>query len=157
MFHVRPLALGAAVALCACLPILAVAQEHETSADPLVIETADGQFDYTVELALDGRERAIGLMNRESMEDDHGMLFRFESVRPVSMWMKNTLIPLDMLFIREDGTVAGFHENAEPMSETVISAPEPIRYVLELNGGTAEEIGLAEGDRVSHPVIDGTD
>jgi uncharacterized protein len=119
----------------------------------LVIETASGSHSYNVELALTPEERSLGLMNRESMDDDHGMLFRFDSIRPVTMWMKNTLIPLDMIFIRRDGTVAGFHENAEPLSEAVIASPEPVLYVLELNGGKASEIELSEGDRVLHPVI----
>jgi uncharacterized membrane protein (UPF0127 family) len=70
------------------------------------------------------------------------------------MWMKNTLIPLDMIFIRRDGTVAGFHENAEPLSLETIASPEPVLYVLELNGGKAEEMGLQEGDVVRHPVIE---
>lgn len=121
---------------------------------PLTIETATGTHEFRVELALTPPERARGLMNRESMEDDHGMLFRFDMVRPVTMWMKNTLIPLDMIFIRENGTVAGFHENAEPLSEDVIASPEPVLYVLELNGGNASKIGLAIDDRVNHPVID---
>lgn len=137
----------AAVAL-ASLPALAVDDA------PLTIETATGTHEYRVELALSPQERAVGLMNRESMADDHGMLFRFDMVRPITMWMKNTLIPLDMIFIREDGTVAGFHENAEPLSEDVIASPEPVLYVLELNGGKATEIGLAVDDRVRHPLID---
>ncbi len=147
---------GKALFLCLTLAIAApgLASAQELSPDPLVVRTADGAFSFDVELALTGEERAVGLMNRESMADDAGMLFRFESVRPVTMWMRNTLIPLDMVFIREDATVAGVHENAVPLSEAIIASPEPVRYVLELNGGKAAEIGIAEGDIIEHPAID---
>jgi uncharacterized protein len=143
-------ALLAVFALCLAVTAGASAQQR----DQLVtIVTASGTHDYTVELALTAEQRAVGLMNRESMAEDHGMLFRFETVRPITMWMRNTLIPLDMIFIREDGTVAGFHENAEPLSESIIASPEPVKFVLELNGGKAAEIGLAPGDTVQHPFM----
>lgn len=154
MHHIPAVTRSAVLALLAFLALAtqAVAQEMEEA--PLAIETDEGSFEYSVELALTGEERAVGLMNREEMAEDHGMLFRFESPRPVTMWMKNTLIPLDMIFIRRDGTVAGFHENAEPLSLETIASPEPVLYVLELNGGKAEEMGLQEGDVVRHPVIE---
>ena len=150
---------GVAAALFLALAGPALAQQDQPSALPtheerLVIETGEGTFDYSVEIAQTGAERATGLMHREEMAGDHGMLFRFEAPRPITMWMKNTLIPLDMIFIRPDGTVAGFHENAEPHSEAVIASPEPVLFVLELNGGKADEMGLAKGDTVSHPVIE---
>lgn len=152
---IRVLSILAAFVLA---PVLATsaqdAQELPIDDTPLRIETEEGTFAYRVELALDGRQRAVGLMNRESMAEDRGMLFRFDTVRPVTMWMKNTLIPLDMVFIRQDGTVAGYHEDAEPLSETTIASPEPIRYVLELNAGEVDEIGLDEGDRIDHPLIE---
>lgn len=154
--HRQPVA-SAVIALFVFLGLtLSPSVAQMTADEPLTIETAKGSFDYTVELALTAKERAVGLMSRESMEDDHGMLFRFESVRLVTMWMKDTLIPLDMIFIRADGTVAGVHENADPLSEKIISSPEPILYVLELNGGEAAGISLAEGDTISHPVIERT-
>jgi uncharacterized membrane protein (UPF0127 family) len=90
------------------------------------------------------------------MAADHGMIFRFEETRPVMMWMKSTLIPLDMIFIREDGTVAGIKERATPLSLSIIASPEPVRYVLEVVGGTARSIGARPGDRVSTPLIDET-
>jgi uncharacterized membrane protein (UPF0127 family) len=145
---------SAVLALFAFLAFAVPTAAQEMEEAPLTIETDEGRFEYSVELALTGEERATGLMNREEMAEDHGMLFRFESPRPVTMWMKNTLIPLDMIFIRRDGTVAGFHENAEPLSLETIAAPEPVLYVLELNGGKADEMGLEEGDVVSHPVIE---
>lgn len=121
--------------------------------DDLEITTDSGVHAFVVELALTGDQRATGLMHREQMDEDAGMLFRFEQVRPVVMWMKNTLIPLDMVFIRADGTVANVHQNAVPHSEKTISSAEPVLYVLELNGGIAEKIKLKRGDRVKHPII----
>lgn len=145
---------GAALALFVVMGSGSGVLAQEMADAPLVITTDEGEFTYEVELALTPDQRSVGLMNRPEMDDDHGMLFRFDDVRPVSMWMKNTLIPLDMVFIRADGTVAGFHENARPLSLTTISSPEPVLYVLELNGGKAEEMGLDEGDTVAHPVIE---
>ena len=81
-------------------------------------------------------------------------LFRFDRVQPVLMWMKNTFIPLDMIFIRPDGTVADIHYNAIPHSEDIIQSSEPVLYVLEVNSGIAEKIDLRRGDIVMHPIID---
>jgi uncharacterized membrane protein (UPF0127 family) len=82
------------------------------------------------------------------------MLFDFGEDKPVTMWMRNTLIPLDMLFIANDGRVVGIKERAVPQSSDIIAAPEPVRGVLELNGGTAQRLGLSAGDRVVHPMFD---
>ena len=160
IFTRRHLVASAASALFLFIaaPLQAQDQQGEPSLLPvheerLVIETSEGSFDYSVELALNGRDRASGLMFREQMDDDHGMLFRFEEPRQITMWMRNTLIPLDMIFIRGDGTVAGHHADAVPLSEAVIASPEAVLFVLELNAGKAEEMGLAEGDRVSHPIV----
>ncbi|MEF2074966.1 DUF192 domain-containing protein [Consotaella aegiceratis] len=100
-------------------------------------------------------ERATGLVNRNSMPADHGMLFEFGESRPVTMWMKNTLIPLDMLFMDEDGRVTRIATNARPLSLALIPSGEPVRYVLELNGGSAARYGAAVGDQLVHPVIRG--
>lgn len=121
--------------------------------DHLEIATDSGTHAFVVELALTGKQRAVGLMHREQMDENAGMLFRFERPQPAVMWMKNTLIPLDMIFIRADGTVANVHANAVPHSEEVIGASEPVLYVLELNGGVADKISLKSGDRVIHPII----
>ena len=127
---------------------------HANAADDrLQIVTGSGTHDFAVELALTDRDRAVGLMHREHMDEDTGMLFRFDDVQPVLMWMKNTRIPLDMIFIRPDGTVASIHRNAEPLSEAIISSGEPVLYVLEVNGGVADRIGLKTGDRIAHPII----
>lgn len=120
---------------------------------PLVIETASGSRSFTVELADDPAERAAGLMFRTRMDDDHGMLFVFEETQLVGFWMKNTPLSLDLLFIGEDGRVKAV-KRGEPMSEATIAAQEPVRYVLELNAGTAEKAGIAPGDLCRHPVID---
>jgi uncharacterized membrane protein (UPF0127 family) len=93
-------------------------------------------------------------MFRESMDPDHGMLFDFHAVAPVSMWMRNTILSLDMLFIGEDGQIKGIAANTVPYSETVISSPGPVRAVLELNAGSAERLRITTGDRVRHPIFE---
>lgn len=112
---------------------------------------------FAVEVAATDEQLAQGLMYRPSLAADAGMLFDFGAVRPVSMWMKNTLIPLDMLFLAEDGRVVGVAERAVPRSLDLISAPEPVRGVLEVNGGTVSRLGIRPGDRLVHPTFDGTD
>jgi uncharacterized membrane protein (UPF0127 family) len=121
--------------------------------DRLTITTETGEHVFQVERAVTAGEREVGLMNRKTLPRDAGMIFRFDETQPVSMWMKNTLIPLDMVFVREDGTVAGVHENAVPLSEDIIPSPGPVRFVVELAGGVASEIHLRKGDKVSHPLI----
>lgn len=142
-----PLALGL------ILVVVSLVLVRAAGLDQLEIKTDSGTHRFVVELALTGEERAIGLMHREQMDEDAGMLFRFDTSRPVAMWMKNTLIPLDMIFIRADGTVANVHQNAVPHSEKIIESGEPVLYVLELNGGIAEKVGIKPGDRVMHPII----
>ncbi|SHJ49419.1 hypothetical protein SAMN02745911_2663 [Aureimonas altamirensis DSM 21988] len=115
--------------------------------------TSSGAHRISVEIADTPESRATGLMNRNSMDEDHGMLFDFGESRDVSMWMKNTLIPLDMIFIRQDGTVARIARHATPLSLTPIPSGEPVRYVLELNGGAAAGYGVEPGDRVHHPLV----
>ncbi|MEX3009172.1 DUF192 domain-containing protein [Hoeflea sp. TYP-13] len=119
----------------------------------LDIVTRTGTHSFFVELALTDQDRATGLMHREKMDENAGMLFRFDSVQPVLMWMKNTLLPLDMIFIRPDGTVADIHYNAVPHSEQIIRSSEPVLYVLEVNAGVAGKIDLRRGDQIIHPII----
>jgi uncharacterized membrane protein (UPF0127 family) len=92
-------------------------------------------------------------MFRRSMAPDRGMLFDFEQVAPVAMWMKNTYLPLDMLFIRADGTVARIAADTEPLSTKVIPSGEPVLAVLELNAGTTARLGIRAGDRVEHGIF----
>ena len=124
-----------------------------TDPEKLSIMTSDGTVSFSVELALTPEDRASGLMFRRSMAADHGMLFRFERSRPVMMWMKNTPLPLDMLFIDDAGVVIRIAENTTPYSETIVASVGPVRYVLELNAGTAARKGIAAGDVVRHRVI----
>src|ERR1700731_3328503 len=117
----------------------------------LVIDTSAGPQRFTVDLALSPEQQQQGLMFRHSRAPHGGMLYDFGATRPVTFWMKNTLIPLDMLFIAADGHVADFHERAVPLSEAVIESKVPVRAVLEVNGGTVARLGIKEGDHAHHP------
>ncbi len=140
------LALLLAVALCA--PGKAGAVER------LQIVTASGTHEYQVEIAADDATREHGLMNRRYMPPDRGMLFEFDREEPVSFWMKNTYIPLDMIFISRAGVVTNIVADAEPLSERVIPSGPPCLAVLELNSGSAATIGLKIGDKVRHPFFE---
>jgi uncharacterized protein len=119
--------------------------------EPLQIITAGKTHEFQVEIAADDANREHGLMNRRYMPADRGMLFEFEREAVVSFWMKNTYIPLDMVFISRAGIVTNVVADAEPLSERVIPSGPPCAAVLELNGGAAAAIGLKVGDRVRHP------
>lgn len=145
---------SAVLALFLCLSFGAFAEE-KFDTQPLTIVTKGGKSHaFTVELALTPRQREQGLMNRQDMADDKGMLFAFGETRQVFMWMKNTYIPLDMLFIARDGKVRAIKENAEPLSEAIIDSQGPIDYVLELNGGTVKRLGIRAGNRVENQLIE---
>jgi uncharacterized membrane protein (UPF0127 family) len=138
---------SALVALFFC--VSGLVQAAERIYEPLRIVTAGGTpHDFRVELADTAEERAVGLMERREMGPDEGMLFDFGVTRQVYMWMKDTYIPLDMLFISETGTVLNIRRNAEPLSEAIIDSGDPVHYVLELNSGVTEELGIGIGDRV---------
>ncbi|WP_371168913.1 DUF192 domain-containing protein [Aliiroseovarius sp. 2305UL8-7] len=113
-----------------------------------------GQARFSVEVVDTPRSRALGLMGRETMAQSHGMLFLFEAPQEVSFWMKDTLIPLDMLFLHSDGTVARVHENAVPHDLTLIPGGQDILAVLEVNGGIADRFGINEGTVLRHPMLD---
>lgn len=119
---------------------------------PLVVETAGGEHSFTIEIADDQSERSRGLMFREAMADDHGMLFVFPETQPVGFWMQNTPMPLDLLFIGQDGRVRDILPG-EPFSEALIAPSEPVRFVLELKQGTAEKAGIKDGDFMRHPAV----
>ena len=121
--------------------------------DPIQLETQNGSIPFFIEVAATQEERNIGLMNRERLGQQSGMLFDFHEERNVSFWMRNTLIGLDMIFISEDGIIKHIHENAIPLDETPIPSTQPVRYVLEINGGLSSQIGLKAGDKVFHPLI----
>lgn len=113
-----------------------------------------GTARFRVAVADDAAERAQGLMHVEEMPRMAGMLFVYDQPGSVAFWMENTLIPLDMLFITEDGLVRRVHSNAIPLDRTSIPGGSPdIRYVLEINGGVAEDFGITEGSQLRHPAI----
>jgi len=118
-----------------------------------VVMQGDRAHTFQIEVADDNQERARGLMFRRKMASDQGMLFDFGAERQVSMWMKNTYIPLDMLFIRADGVIVTIAENTEPHSLKLIHSRVPVLAVLELNGGTAARVGIKKGDRINHPLF----
>ncbi|MBI1774918.1 MAG: DUF192 domain-containing protein [Proteobacteria bacterium] len=119
--------------------------------DTAVIETATGQrHTVNVELAVTPDQMAQGLMYRRQLAPDAGMLFIYPAPEPAAFWMKNTLIPLDMLFIAADGRILNIAERTIPLSETPVPAAGPVKAVLELNGGTTARLGIKSGDRVRH-------
>jgi uncharacterized membrane protein (UPF0127 family) len=148
--------LAAALVICLSLPPPIAAQEQAMELpvhpEPLVAETDAGERAFNVEIADDPVERSRGLMFRQEMDNDHGMLFVFEESQPVGFWMKNTPLPLDLVFIGPDGKVRAI-EKGEPFSEAPIAPGEPVQFVLELNAGTAAEAGIENGDLIRHPAI----
>ena len=122
--------------------------------DQVTVETQrGGTYTFDVELALTRDQQAFGLMFVEAMPQDQGMLFVFGEEAPRSFWMRNTLIPLDMIFIRADGTIANVIARAEPQTETSRPSEGPVLGVLEINGGLAGLLGIGAGDRVMHPAF----
>ena len=142
-----------------CLGLLALALTQPVSAQlafeegPLTIESAAGTLEFQVELAVTPEQRRQGLMFRESLDSDRGMLFDFGRTGAVTMWMRNTYVSLDMLFIDDDGRIHRIASDVEPLSDAVIGSGGPVRAVLELPAGTSAERGIAVGDRVVHPMF----
>ena len=118
--------------------------------EKLKIKTSNGIFNFTVEIADQAHERAKGLMHRETMLPTHSMLFKFGKKETILMWMKNTPLSLDMVFLRKDGSVSSIARNTVPFSEKIIASREPVSFVLELNAGIAAQIGLKANDKISH-------
>ena len=138
------------MALIACWALLAALPTARAAGqDTIEIVTRTGVHAFSVELATNAAERAVGLMNRKELPEGRGMLFDFHDDQPVQFWMHNTYIPLDMIFIAGDGRVVRVAENAKPMSDDLIPSGRPVRAVLEVIGGTARKFGIAPGDRVS--------
>jgi uncharacterized membrane protein (UPF0127 family) len=125
----------------------------EDGLEKLTIQTQTGVFPFFVEVMRSESEREKGLMFRRYLPPDRGMLFDFKVEAPVMMWMKNTFLPLDMIFISRSGVVKNIVQNAEPMSETIIPSGGNVFAVLEVNAGTAAKIGVHAGDRVEHPIF----
>lgn len=134
--------------MLAALPAAALESFQKST---LTVETASGgKFRFDVELALTPAQQAQGLMFRQTMADDAGMLFIYDRVQPASFWMKNTLIPLDMLFIGADGRIVNIHDRAVPQSLDSVNSAGPVKAILELNGGMSARLGIRPGDRVVH-------
>jgi uncharacterized membrane protein (UPF0127 family) len=114
------------------------------------IVSKTGVHVFDVEMAVTPEQRSTGLMHRKELARGRGMLFDFEGDGPIVMWMKNTYVSLDMIFIRSDGTIARIAENTTPLSEQTIPSGAPVKAVLEVVAGTAKRLGIAPGDRVAH-------
>ena len=137
------------------LPLAGCLEEKVDDIYRLSIETASGKkHEFNIELAQTPQEQMRGLMHRTEMAEDAGMLFIFETEREARFWMKNTLIPLDMIFIRADGTIHRIHENAIPHDLTGVPSEGPVKAILELNGGVSTKLGLDKGDKVRHSVFE---
>ncbi len=137
---------GVVVVLAAGLPGPAAAQNLER----LEITTAGGVRAIAIEIAKTDAAREYGLMNRRYLPNDRGMLFEFDKEEPVTFWMKDTLIPLDMIFISHDGRIVAIAEQAQPLSEALVPSGKPCDAVLELNGGAAASLGIKVGDVVAY-------
>ena len=147
---------GMACATVAAIGIAAAAaraQDPGLERDELAIESASGTHRFIVELPRTPDQMARGLMHRRQLAADAGMLFLYPADRAITMWMKNTLIPLDMLFIASDGRIVNIVERTVPLSLQVIESVGPARGVLEINGGTARRLGIESGDRVRYPAF----
>ena len=146
IFFAAPLALAAGTAL-------GQGADVKFKRSSLAIETGGRELTFEVDMATNDAERSHGLMFRKSLGPYEGMLFDFHQEQPVSFWMKNTLIPLDMIFIAADGTIRHIHSNAVPLSTDTIPSKFPVRGVLEINGGSAKLLGLKPGDKVKHAIF----
>jgi uncharacterized membrane protein (UPF0127 family) len=133
--------------------IAANGQSAGGNTQTLTILTAKGPQRFNVELAETPAEQERGLMFRTQLAPDAGMLFDFKHPTVATMWMHNTLIPLDMLFVDANGRIVNIHERAVPQSDAIIAAAAPVRAVIELNGGTAKADGIKPGDRVVFPIF----
>ena len=121
--------------------------------EPLEIVTKSGVQTFSVEIARTDEQKATGLMYRKELADGRGMLFDFSPAQPISRWMKNTFMSLDMIFIGSDGRITRIAENTEPHSTRIVSSGGPARAVLEVIAGTAAKYGIAPGDQVGHPLF----
>jgi uncharacterized membrane protein (UPF0127 family) len=121
---------------------------------PLVIDAESGRFEFQVELAVSPEQRSQGLMFREDLAEDRGMLFDFGHPQQASMWMRNTYVPLDMLFIDAEGRITQIAADTQPLSDKAIASREPVRAVLELRAGVSARLGIEPGDRIIHPLFE---
>jgi uncharacterized membrane protein (UPF0127 family) len=131
--------------------LVAAAGTHATGGGTVVLKTGSGDHNFNVELATTNQQRALGLMFRRALPENAGMLFLYDRPQPAAMWMKNTIISLDMIFIAAGGTVHRIVPHTEPHSTEAISSEGDVVAVLELNAGQAEKIELKLGDKVLYP------
>ena len=155
--HLQPMVLGLvlmfALALAAGAPDPSVADESQKGlpVETLVVRSGETDHRFEVEIAATERQRSMGLMFREEMAEDHGMLFLFDTEGERYFWMKNTPLPLDIIYIGAAGTIVSIAANTEPFSLDTIPSGGPAKYVLEVNAGVAARLGIKPGDRVESP------
>ena len=153
-FHSNSVFAPRSVVLAAVLALFTFAVSAQaTTIQPLEIVTKSGVQVFSVEMANTEEEKTTGLMYRKELADGKGMLFDFSPEQQISMWMKNTFISLDMIFIRADGRILRIAENTEPQSTKIIASGGLAKGVLEVIAGTAKKYGIAPGDRVAHPLF----
>ncbi|MGE0595204.1 MAG: DUF192 domain-containing protein [Hyphomonadaceae bacterium] len=150
---------GLVLAIAACAQPAATAQpaapapQAQAQYETVIVDTQGGPVSFEVEIADTSAERARGLMFRETMPSYRGMLFDFQNPQPVSFWMRNTILSLDIIFIGTDGRILNIAERTTPYSEAGIPSDGPVRGVLEIGAGRAEEFGIRPGDRVRHRIF----
>ena len=145
--------MAAILFVAGCAVPAAQSPARAAAGDTIEIVSSSGVHAFSVELATNDAERALGLMFRKSLPEGHGMLFDFKTDQPVQFWMHNTYISLDMIFIRGDGRILRVAENAKPMSDDLIPSGGPVRAVLEVIAGTARKLHIAPGDRVTGSIF----
>lgn len=150
MDRFRRLRAGLAFILGLAAMVAALAPAQALPRTELLVETASSQFRFDVEVADDPSERAQGLMFRETLADNAGMLFLYPAPQPVEFWMKNTPLSLDIVFVRADGSIARIAERTTPFSTDMIPSGEEVRAVLEVKGGLMRQLGVGVGDRLRH-------
>jgi uncharacterized protein len=153
--HSHPALRAALAAVLVTFALLVAGPSTAAEEQTIEIVTRNGVYPFTVEIANTDEERSKGLMFRRELPEGRGMLFDFKQDINVTMWMKNTYVSLDMIFIRADGRIARIAENTEPESTRMIPAGAPVRAVLEVVAGTARKLGIRPGDRVASPLLRG--
>ncbi len=152
--HLRMLMLASFILLMCGISVKEAAALNAFKRDIVLIQNQEGDtHTFDVELALSPQQRSVGLMFRVYLPQDQGMLFDFEYPQQASMWMKNTMVPLDILFIRSDGVISSIIQNAEPLTLTPRASKGEVRAVLEVLGGTTERLGIKAGDYVRHQIF----
>ena len=149
----RNLAYALLVALVGAALVVAPPAARSAEQQTLEIASKSGVHLFAVELAVTDEERSRGLMYRRSVPESYGMLFDFKRDQEVTMWMRNTYVSLDMIFIQSDGRIRRIAENTETESDKIISSGGPVRAVLEVVAGTAKKLGIVAGDRVASPAL----